>query len=202
MRGMSVVATESLAPLLTPHGRLLLVPDADAQPMPAALQQRLTDAFAAGSERGLLHLGAAEVGTILPPALAWWRDFAARYMTTLCGTPEGGAVPVPEGEALEALVTDAPPMTGAEYLTADVLTTLWTDLQTAVREELARSKKPLQEFLKALHPVWNVVGRVHFNLAENRKDAEAPFAFLATYTSRVSAHGKAQHLPLSQALAE
>jgi len=43
---------------------------------------------------------------------------------------------------------------------------------------------------------------VHFNLAENRKDSEAPFAFLATYTSRLSAHGKAQHLPLSRALAE
>jgi hypothetical protein len=46
------------------------------------------------------------------------------------------------------------------------------------------------------------VGRVHFNLAENRQDEEAPFAFLATYTSRLSAHGKAQHLPLGQALRE
>ena len=59
-----------------------------------------------------------------------------------------------------------------------------------------------RNFSRSLHPIWNLVGRVHFNLAENRKDAEAPFAFLATYTSRVSAHGKAQHLPLSQALAE
>ena len=71
-----------------------------------------------------------------------------------------------------------------------------------MRDELVASKGPLQEFLRSLHPVWNLVGRVHFNLAENRKDAEAPFAFLATYTSRVSAHGRAQHLPLSQALAE
>ena len=40
------------------------------------------------------------------------------------------------------------------------------------------------------------VGRVHFNLAENRRDAEAPFAFLATYTTRLSAQAKAQHLPV------
>ncbi len=60
----------------------------------------------------------------------------------------------------------------------------------------------LQDFLKHLHPAWNLVGRVHFNLAENRKDEEAPFAFLATYTTRLSAHGKAQHLPLAQALRE
>jgi hypothetical protein len=37
---------------------------------------------------------------------------------------------------------------------------------------------------------------VHFNLAENPKDAEAPFAFLATYTPRLSAQARAQHLPL------
>jgi hypothetical protein len=36
----------------------------------------------------------------------------------------------------------------------------------------------------------------NFNVAENRKDQEAPFAFLATYTTRLSAHAKAQHLPL------
>ncbi len=43
---------------------------------------------------------------------------------------------------------------------------------------------------------------MHFNLAENRKDESAPFAFLATYTTRLSAHAKAQHLPLGQALRE
>ena len=46
------------------------------------------------------------------------------------------------------------------------------------------------------------MGRVHFNVAENRKDSEAPFAFLATYTTRLSAQAKAQHLPLGQALGE
>ena len=43
---------------------------------------------------------------------------------------------------------------------------------------------------------------MHFNLAENRRDEEAPFAFLATYTTRLSAAAKAQHLPLGKALQE
>ena len=60
----------------------------------------------------------------------------------------------------------------------------------------------MQEFLKRRNPAWNLVGRVHFNLAENRKDPDAPFAFLATYTTRLSAQAKAQHLPLGQALRE
>ncbi len=199
---MSIAATVALAPLLTPHGHLLLVPDSDAPSLPAALAQRLTDAFAFGSGHGLLHLGAAEVGSILPPAWAWWRDFAARYVTALCATREGDAIATLDDQAFDALVADAPPMTGVEYLTPKVLATLWTDLDTALHDELIASRNSLQEFLKARNPVWNLVGRVHFNLADNRKDPEAPFAFLATYTSRLSALGRAQHLPLSQALAE
>src|SRR5262249_13528079 len=59
---------------------------------------------------------------------------------------------------------------------------------------------PAQAFLKRRCPTWNLVGRVHFNLAENRKDADAPFAFLATYTTGLSVEGKVQHLPLGKAL--
>jgi len=199
---MSIAATDLLVPLVTPHGHLRLAPDSDAPPLPAALAQRLSAAFARGSGHGLLHLGAAEVGSILPPSWAWWRDFAARYVTALCATPEGDTIATPDDEALDALVADAPPMAGAEYLTTEVLIAIWAELDAALRDELLASNGPLQEFLRSLHPVWNLVGRVHFNLAENRGDAQAPFAFLATYTSRVSAHGKAQHLPLSQALAE
>jgi non-specific serine/threonine protein kinase len=199
---MSIPATGLLVPLLTPHGHLRLAPDPDAPPLPAAVAQRLGDAFARGSGHGLLHLGAAEVGSILPPSWSWWREFAARYVTALCATPEGEAVTAPGDPVLEALIADAPPMAGAEYLSPAALIASWNELDAALREELVASKGTLQAFLKSLHPVWNLVGRVHFNLAENRKDAEAPFAFLATYASRVSAHGKAQHLPLSRALAE
>ena len=95
-----------------------------------------------------------------------------------------------------------PPMTGAEYLTSAVLADLWHAMDAAFDAELAQVKLSVQEFLKSRHPAWNLVGRVHFNLAENRKDEDAPFAFLATYTTRLSAQAKAQHLPLGQALQE
>ena len=49
----------------------------------------------------------------------------------------------------------------------------------------------MRSFFDRKSPAWNLVGRVHFNLAENRKDDEAPFAFLATYTTRLSAHAQA-----------
>ncbi len=199
----------SLAPILTPHGHLLLAPDRDAPVLADALRSRLEQAFAHGAGHGLLQLGAGEVGTALPPVFAWWRDFAARYVTALCAAAEPAgddrsrsvqAPPPPQD--IEALVADAPPMTGAEYLTASMLAALWAELDAALRVELKQAGQALQDFLKTRHPAWNLVGRVHFNLAENRKDPEAPFAFLATYTTRLSAHAKAQHLPLAQALQE
>ena len=153
-------------------------------------------------------LGADEVGTALPPVLSYWREFGARYVAALCALPgvaEGATKPhvsIPERNELDQIATAVPPMIGAEYLTADVLADLWRGMDAAFDAELAEAKLSVQEFLKRRHPAWNLVGRVHFNLAENRKDEEAPFAFLATYTTRLSAAAKAQHLPLGKALQE
>ena len=97
-------------------------------------------------------------------------------------------------------------MMGAEYLTAAVLRNLWGELNAAFALELSQSNCGVQDFLKRRNPAWNLVGRVHFNLAENRKDPDSPFAFLATYTMRLNTNSsgqtKAQHLPLGQALSE
>jgi non-specific serine/threonine protein kinase len=90
-------------------------------------------------------------------------------------------------------------MTGAEYSTAAVLNDLWQELDRAFQNELSAAYCGLEEFLKRRNLAWNLVGRVHFNLAD-RKDGEAPFAFLATYTMRLSAHAKAQHVSLGEAL--
>jgi non-specific serine/threonine protein kinase len=185
---------------LTPRGHLQF----STEPGAPSVSDALAAAFSRGAGHGLLHLGAAEVGTVLPPPWAFWRDFAARFVTALTATPEDGEISVaaPDALALETLCLDAPPMTGAEYLAPDILLALWAEIEAAVKTELAAYSGPLQDFLKAKHPAWNLVGRVHFNLAENRKDAEYPFAFLATYTSRLSATGAAQHMPLSQAMME
>jgi len=155
-----------------------------------------------------LLLAADEPGTALPPVYSYWREFGARYVTALCTRQESdapwksGRVAAPADEELERMSMAAPPMTGAEYLTAAVLKALWQELDAAFALELSASKCGVQDFLKRRNPAWNLVGRVHFNVAENRKDSESPFAFLATYTTRLSAQAKAQHLPLGQALRE
>ena len=106
----------SLAPVLTPHGRLVLAQQADAQSLDATLAGRLRDAFERGSGHGLLWLGANEAGTALPPVYSYWREFGARYVTTLCTQPdldgqrEKARVPRPPDEELDWMVLGAPPM--------------------------------------------------------------------------------------------
>ena len=193
---------------LTPQGRLLIEPSEDAPALDAGLAERLVEAFGRGPGHGLIWLGAGEVGQPLPPTFAWWRDFAARYVEEICalasdavaGAPP--ATPAPNQADLATLVLTAPVMPGAEYLSADVLLGLWAELASSFAASLAASGIDLQAFLKSLNPAWNLLGRVYFNLAENRRDAEHPFAFMATYTIRLSANAKAQHLPLGQAIRE
>jgi hypothetical protein len=191
---------------LTPHGRLLLEKAADAPDLDARVAARLVKAFAEGSGRGLVQLGAGEIGRHLPPAFMWWRDFAANYVGAFQLLVSEGAddvAPAAPAEAeLARLVMSAPMMPGAEYLTAEVLRELWREIGQAFTQSLAAAGGDLQGFLQRLNPAWNLVGRVHFNLAENRRDPEQPFAFMATYTTRLSAEARAQHVPLGQALRE
>ncbi len=195
-----------LTPVLTPHGSLTVRRSGEEPALEPARCSRLEGAFARGPGHGLLCLGADEVGTALPPMLSYWRELGTRYVTTLCALPgigEGQAkrsVAIPADDEINKMVAAVPPMTGAEYLTAAVLAELWRALDAAFDAELDEARLSVQDFLKSRHPAWNLVGRVHFNLAENRKDEENPFAFLATYTTRLSSEAKAQHLPLGRAL--
>jgi len=197
-----------LAPALTPHGLLTLRQAEDAAALDPDQGARLERAFARGAGHGLFWLGGSEVGTALPPVLSYWRELGTRYVTTLCALPgisEGRTkppVPAPADGELDRMAGAVPPMVGAEYLTSEVLAHLWQGMDAACDAELADAGLSVQAVLKSRHPAWNLVGRVHFNLAENRKDEDAPFAFLATYTVRLSAEAKAQHLPLGKALHE
>jgi non-specific serine/threonine protein kinase len=191
---------------LTPRGHLLFSVADDDIGSPAALSHSVEGAFARSSGDGLLELGAVEVGTTLPPDFSYWRDFAARFVTAVCTHSDLDAhatpIPAPTTGELEGLVAAAPPMSGAEYITASILETLWIEIEAAFRSDLAESKASVQEFLQRKSAAWHLVGRVHFNLAENRRDDEAPFAFLATYTTKLSTQARAQHLPLGRALNE
>ena len=195
--------------ILTPHG-LLLVENA-APPSPwqeVETGRRVAAAFAESAARGLLHLGTRELNTTLPSAGAWWRELARRFLTQLCHTAgleqaqELAPLPPPSEADLSALAETAPPMRGGEYLSADVLAHLWRSLDELVRVEIARHPQGAGAWLKESHPLWRMVGRVTFHLAENKRHPTHPFAFMASYASRISSQSRVQHLPLGRALQE
>lgn len=185
---------------LTPHGVLLLEPEEAEVSIDEAVAERLEGRFAQGMGHGLLQLGLSEAGALLPPTLAFWRSFAMRFVAALCTRKEATTVPPPPLEELAGMVEAAPPMRGGEYLCVETMLASWSAMQEALQTELAASGASLLEFLKSRDSRWRSVGRVHFNLAENRHDPQFPFAFLATYVSALTEHGAMRHAPLGQAL--
>jgi superfamily II DNA or RNA helicase len=174
------------------------------QAVASEVAARIGAAFEAGAGEGLLQLGCAEIATVLPPALAYWRDLAMRYVAAVCARGEDTATPIAPLDAASTseLAASAPPMTGGEYLDDAMIAAQWLALDAAFHAALRAHRGSVAELLQARHAAWHLVGRVCFNLAENRGDDEAPFAFLATYTTQLSARATAQHVPLGQALRE
>lgn len=194
---------------ISPHGRLFVEPAADAETSPdEALLVRIGQVFTQGQSQGLLHLATHQLQSNLPPPFAFARDFGCLYLTRLCHTPEiEGAselpsVAAPSSGELTAMALAAPPMRGLEYLNADSLAAWWSDLDGLVRQDVRASSRGVQEYLHELNPLWRTVGRVTFHLAENKRDPEQPFAFLATYSTKLSTQGRVQHLSLGRALQE
>ena len=117
----------SLIPVITPHGSLRLDQADDDFVPESGLADRLEKSFERGSAHGLLHLGTSEAGSVLPASLAWWRDFGMRFIADLCalGDAKGPAgrteLAAPTSSELAALIDDAPPMRGGEYLRPEAL---------------------------------------------------------------------------------
>src|SRR5258708_10973889 len=108
----------SVAPILTPQGRLTLVQDNDAAAVDAELAQRVRTAFARGSGHGLLQLGANEIGVALPATLSYWRAFAGNALKATLPPPGGrpqqkqGRTPLAPNPAVHQLVLGASPANG------------------------------------------------------------------------------------------
>ena len=94
--------------------------------------------FSADQAAGLFALATERFTGPLPPSLSYWREFASRYLTELCHTPrttgaELPAIAPPAGD-FSAMLENAPPMQGAEYLNEAVLDSLWQSLDHWVRQ--------------------------------------------------------------------
>lgn len=194
--------------ILTPTGRLRLREDREySGAEPDAWMERIAAAFSSSQASGLFSLAATRPDTPPPPTFAFWRDFACRYLTQLCRTPDSvgkllDPIEPPSESGMATILPSAPPMQGGEYLNTEILRGLWVDLDSWAQKEIAASTDGLTGWLKKHAAIWRQVGRVCFHLAENRQDPELPFAFLATYAPSLSKGGSVQYRPLGKALQE
>jgi non-specific serine/threonine protein kinase len=203
---------------VSPHGRIGCEAVGDgsageASSLSEDAKRAICSAFDVSSAEGLLLLAKPAVRENLAADLLFWRQFGRLFFQSLCQLDQqqlgafetstggaGAAVAPPDDLALAVIIAEAPPMRGLEYLSAQVLRRLWLELAELVRQRGAETNGGLPAFVRAVNPWWHLLGRVTFHLAENKRDAERPFAFLATYTHRLSARAQPQHLPLAQAL--
>ena len=207
---------------LSPHGRVYLVKPVGEQPAikaekktAHALPTKLVRAFEVATADGLLELAKTQLQGNWSAEFAFWKNFTGQLAQSLCSLDEAGRdqfsskattaklqklVPPPNTLQLSVIVSKAPPMRGLEYLTPDVLANLWLDLLKLIYEQTSTTAGGLVALLPAINPDWQPLGRVTFHLAENRKDESRPFAFMATYTNRLSKKSSVKHLPLADAL--
>lgn len=181
---------------LSPEGHLYIDSDIFEQTDSNEIDP-LYELFQNGSITGLLHLGIRQFDLQLSPVLLFWKKFSTAFITAVCKTADPLNISTPD---LQEFIDQAPFFKGVEYLNQDILTDLWQQLLQCLEKEIQPFSDNVQVFLRHYNPKWNLVGRVCFHLAENKANADCPFAFMATYTTQLTEKATAQHLPLKRAL--
>jgi non-specific serine/threonine protein kinase len=170
------------------------------------LQEEIYNRFVDDAVAGLLFLGFCDKNVKLSPSLEYWRDVAGLFTRELSRTPDlelsrhKANITVAEDQLVH-FTNSAPLMPGSEYISTELLKTIWSNLNTAFCRAIKAYKGTVAEFIRTYSPEVHLVGRVFFHLVEN-KDEDQPFAFLATYSTRLNQQGKSKHLPLKYALKE
>ena len=187
----------------------------------------LLAAFTESSAAGLLALAPLRTQTPLPPEVPYWRRWTLRFLKAVAQLDDAQFVALeqaaskgakstesrlppavisrlapPDSLQLAALVAEAPPMRGLEFITPATLASLWQQLPEEFLRQAAREEGGCRSLLARLNPETQLLGRVTFHLAENKRDTQHPFAFLATFAQRLTSRAQVQHQPLAAALRE
>ncbi len=205
---MNTSMDRSITASVSPQGRLFLemTDDELVKPIEPALSRLLLDAFDKSASNGLTLLASMQFQVGLNAPLEFWRRFAEGYFQALCrsgsqDSKQWSSPQPPSTDELQERIDASPAIRGIEYLNVPSLTRIWNDLDLHTHHAVKNSDdKDLANYLHQLNEAWNLVGRVTFHLAENKRNPDLPFAFLATYTDGRSNTGTIRHVPLADAL--
>ncbi|MCP4666614.1 MAG: ATP-dependent helicase, partial [Deltaproteobacteria bacterium] len=169
-------------------------------------QKEIYRRFSSYDDSWLLFLGFCDPRVRLSPSLEFLREFASFFTEKLSKTPDlevlRDKVQIPiEAEDIRDRLDRAPLVAGSEYLRAELLEDFWSRLNRAFCRAIQTYEGAVEDFIRGYNPDVHLVGRVFFHLVEN-KSADFPFAFMATYSTRLNQKGRSKHLPLKHALEE
>ena len=170
------------------------------------LEQEIFRRFTADKDSAFLFLGFSDNFIQLSDSINFWRAYAGMFAEKIRMTPEleqaREKITVPlSSDETRSVFDSAPLMNGAEYLNAGLLENVWDGLNRCFAEGVRHYKGTVEEFIRSYSPNVHLIGRVYFHLVENKK-GDAPFAFLATYSTGLNTQGISRHLPLKYALEE
>ncbi|MGX8703404.1 MAG: SNF2 helicase-associated domain-containing protein, partial [bacterium] len=140
------------------------------------------------------------------PGFSFLRALSTRFMKALTSLPDLEIardrifVELTEND-YEALIRQVPFGLGTEYISRTWLSVQFMRLNQTFARAIRDFEGSVQLFLSEKSQNLRVPERIFFHLVENRKTDEAPFAFLATYSTK-DAEDKVVHMPLSYALEE
>lgn len=130
---------------------------------------------------------------------------AERFAADLAATPglelsREKTDPVPSEDSMERLLSAVPFALGSEYVTEGWIKRQYRALREVFRGEITTYSGTVALYFAEKTQKLHVPERIFFHLVES-KDADCPFAFLATYATQ-TAGGRVRHVPLQYALTE
>ena len=162
--------------------------------------------FRASPVQALYSLGFEEKPASLDEAGIFLYRIAETFLTELSKTEglellrENIKVPLSQDLA-EKLLLQLPFASGSEFVNDQWLSSLWQKLLNCFSSDIKSYKGSVAIYLAEKSQHLKVAEKIFFHLVENKKDANFPFSFLATYSTSNS-DGSIRHAPLSYALTE
>jgi len=170
------------------------------------LQDEIMSSSLKNQDEWLLRLGLCDPDVSLSPSLNYIRKISHTLTQKLLKTSdleslrEAVDLSLSESE-IQSLLEFVPMMPGSEYINDDFISHLCKKFNNFFVNSIVDYEGSIESFIQTFRLDIHLIGRIYFHLVENR-ESETPFAFMATYSTRLNSEGKSRHLPLQYALKE
>ena len=191
---------DQIAPLsfrVSPHGHPLI--------QESASTNSWAKAFSVSTSEGIWTLATST--QVSDDTVRFWRSIGNAFLLEIAerqhlpSASERTELDLSD-ELLSDFVTAKPLCDGAEYITAENLRNLWSEMTQELREQLQHEQHEgnLAGWLETRGGQFGLLGKVCLHLAENKRSESHPFAFMATVALTITDDGRVIYSPLGRAL--